>query len=137
NVLALAEENARAAGVAGRWQKRPGSAFEVEFGAGYDLVLITNFVHHFDPPTCEKFLQRVHAALKPGGRAVTLEFVPNDDRVSPPRAAQFSLVMLATTPSGDAYTFAELEAMARNAGFARSELHPLPPTDQSVVLSYK
>lgn len=137
NVLSLAEENARAAGVADRWSKLPGSAFEVEFGEGYDLVLVTNFLHHFDPPSCEKFLQRVQAALKPGGRALTLEFVPNEDRVSPPRAAQFSLVMLCSTPSGDAYTFAELETMYRNAGFARSELHPLPPTDQSVVLSYK
>ncbi|MGH9787562.1 MAG: methyltransferase domain-containing protein [Candidatus Acidiferrales bacterium] len=137
NVLALAEENARAAGVADRWTRRPGSAFAVEFGAGYDLVLVTNFLHHFDPPTCEKFLRRVHASLKPGGLAVTLEFVPNPDRVSPARAAQFSLIMLCSTPSGDAYTFAELEAMARNAGFARSQLHPLPPTDQSVVLSYR
>ena len=137
NVLALAEKNARAAGVADRWSKLPGSAFEVEFGTGNDLVLITNFVHHFDVPTCEKFLRRVHAALKPGGRAVTLEFIPNPDRISPARAAQFSLIMLATTPSGDAYTFAELDTMARNAGFARSEFHALPPTDESVVVSFK
>ena len=26
----------------------------------------------------------VHAALRPGGRAATLEFVPNEDRISPP-----------------------------------------------------
>src|SRR5207302_821579 len=77
---------------------------------------------------CERILRKVHRCLKPGGRAVTLEFVPNDDRVSPPEAATFSLVMLVTTPSGDAYTFAELERMAKAAGFARSDLHELPPT---------
>jgi len=136
-VLEVAQANARAAGIDGRHRTLPGSAFEVEFGNGYDLVLLTNFLHHFDPPTCEKVLRKVHAALKPGGRAVTLEFVPNDDRVSPPIAAQFSLVMLSSTPSGDAYTFAEIERMFRNAGFAASELHPLPPTPQQVVISRK
>ena len=45
--------------------------------------------------------------------------------------------MLATTPKGDAYTFAEYEQMHRDAGFARSELHALPPTMQRVVIGYK
>ena len=44
---------------------------------------------------------------------------------------------LGGTPSGDAYTFAELQQMAENAGFARSEMHELPPTIERVVVSYK
>lgn len=137
NVLELAGENARKAGLDGRYVMRPGSAFEVDFGAGYDIVLLTNFLHHFDAPTCETLLRKCHAALKPGGRVATLEFVPNDDRVSPPQSAGFSLAMLASTPAGDAYTFAELERMCRNAGFARNELHALPPGPQHLVISHK
>ena len=137
NVLQVAQENAEKAGVAARFSTKPGSAFDVDFGSGYDLVLLTNFLHHFDPPTNEKLLKKVHAALKPGGRAVTLEFVPNPDRVTPPEAAGFSLIMLSGTPAGDAYTFAELESMFRNAGFSASELHPLPPTMEQVVISRK
>ena len=76
-------------------------------------------------------------ALADGGRAVTLEFMPNPDRVSPPQAAAFSLMMLGGTPGGDAYTYAELETMFRNAGFAHSEWHELPPTIQRVVISNK
>ncbi|HXM36992.1 MAG TPA: methyltransferase, partial [Pyrinomonadaceae bacterium] len=125
------------AGVADRHGAIPGSAFDVDYGTGYDVILLTNFLHHFDPPTNEKLLRKVHAALANGGRAVTLEFVPNEDRISPPEAAGFSVMMLGSTPSGDAYTFAELERMASNAGFARSEIHSLPPTIQSVVISYK
>ncbi|HET6973115.1 MAG TPA: class I SAM-dependent methyltransferase [Pyrinomonadaceae bacterium] len=136
-VLEVAKENAAKAGVADRYSTIEGSAFDVDFGSGYDLVLITNFLHHFDPPTCETLLRKVHAALADGGRAVTLEFVPNDDRVTPPDAAGFSLVMLAGTPAGDAYTFAELERMCANAGFSRSTMHPLPPTFQQVVISEK
>jgi ubiquinone/menaquinone biosynthesis C-methylase UbiE len=136
-VLEVAKENAQKAGVGERYKTIEGSAFEVEFGSGYDLVLLTNFLHHFDPPTNETLLRKVRNALADGGRAVTLEFVPNDDRVSPPDAAGFSMMMLSGTPSGDAYTFAELERMFSNAGFSRSTLHPLPPTIQQVVVSEK
>jgi ubiquinone/menaquinone biosynthesis C-methylase UbiE len=135
SVLEVAKENARAAGVEGRYRTIEGSAFEVEYGEGYDLVLLTNFLHHFDPPTCEGLLRKVHAALGDGGRAVTLEMVPNEDRVSPPIPASFSLTMLGSTPAGDAYTFAELERMFAGAGFSRSELHQLPPTIEPVVIS--
>jgi hypothetical protein len=45
--------------------------------------------------------------------------------------------MLGSTPAGDAYTFPELELMAANAGFARSEVHQLPPSIEQVVISYK
>jgi len=136
-VLEVAKENAQRAGVGDRYHTIEGSAFDVDFGSGYDLVLLTNFLHHFDPPTNETLLRKVHHALADGGRAVTLEFVPNDDRVSPPDAAGFSMMMLSGTPSGDAYTFAELERMLTNAGFSRSTLHPLPPTIQQVVISEK
>ena len=136
-VLEVAKENAEKAGVADRYNTIPGSAFDVEFGSGYDLVLVTNFLHHFDPATNEKLLRKVHAALADGGRAVTLEFVPNEDRVTPPEVAGFSLVMLVGTPSGDAYTFPELERMFANAGFSRSTFHALPPTFQQVVISEK
>jgi hypothetical protein len=45
--------------------------------------------------------------------------------------------MLATTAKGDAYTFVEYDRLFAAAGFARSEFHPLPPTAQQAVVSYK
>jgi SAM-dependent methyltransferase len=136
-VLEVAKENAQKFGVAERYRTIPGSAFDVEFGTGYDLVLLTNFLHHFDAETCTKLLKKVYAALAEGGRAVTVEFVPNADRISPPPSAMFSLVMLSGTPGGDAYTFREFDEMFRNAGFTRSEFHQLGPTPQQVIISYK
>ena len=137
NVLELARENAVKAGVSDRYQTNAGSAFDVDYGSGYDLVLLTNFLHHFDPATCETLLRKVHAALADGGRAVVLEFVPNEDRISPPETAPFSVVMLASTPAGDAYTFPELDRMCGAAGFARSEIHQLPPSIQQVIIAHK
>lgn len=136
-VLEVAKENAAAAGVADRVSMRPGSAFEADLGAGYDVVLLTNIFHHFDIPTCEKLMCRVYAALRPGGKAITLEFVPNEDRVTPPMAAAFSLIMLANTDAGDAYTLAQYEKMFRNAGFVKTTLHPVPDMPQQVLLSEK
>jgi ubiquinone/menaquinone biosynthesis C-methylase UbiE len=137
SVLEVAKENANRAGITDRFRTIPGSAFDAEFGGPYDVVLLTNFLHHFDIPTCEKLLRKVNAAMKPGGRVATLEFVPNEDRVSPPLPAIFSIMMLSNTAQGDAYTFSQLEQMFRNAGFTRSELHDLPMSVERVIISSK
>lgn len=136
-VLQVAMENAQAAGVAERYERLAGSAFETEFGGGYDVVLLTNIFHHFDQATCETLMRKVHAALKPSGKAITLEFIPNEDRVSPPVAAAFSLNMLVGTEAGDAYTFSEYKKMFANSGFAQTEFRQIPDMPQQVLVSEK
>jgi 2-polyprenyl-3-methyl-5-hydroxy-6-metoxy-1,4-benzoquinol methylase len=136
NVLEVAKENAAKAGVADRYSTLPGSAFEVDFGGPYDIILIPNFLHHFDAATNERLLRKVHAALAPQGIAIAPDFIPNDDRVSPLRDAMSSIQMLGT-PAGDAYTYSELEKMFRNAGFTRSEMRELAPYPQRLVVSHK
>jgi SAM-dependent methyltransferase len=135
-VLAVATDNAKKMGVADRHKTQPGDAFKVDYGTGYDIALITNFLHHFDVPTCTSLLRKVAQSLKPGGRAVILEFVPNEDRISPPIPAAFSMMMLAGTPSGDAYTFAQLRGMAEDAGFKAVSAHALM-TPETVVVATK
>ena len=137
NVLDVAIENARQAGVYDRYCTVPGSAFDVDFGSGYDVVLLTNFLHHFDRSAVDAVMRKVHAALKPGGRAFALEFVPNGDRVTPATSAAFALVMLATTPAGDAYTFAEYKEIFSAAGFRHCECSNLEPTMQQVIVAHR
>ena len=122
-VLEVATENAKAMGVAARHRTIAGDAFKVDFGSQFDVALVTNFLHHFDWPTNVAFLKKVCGALKPGGRVIVLEFVPNEDRVTPPMAARFSLSMLAATPRGDAYTFRELQSMLTESGFRDAAAH--------------
>ena len=121
--------------IADRFSTRPGSAFDAELGEGYDYVFITTSAS-LDPLTT-KLLRRFHAALKPGGRTLAVEFVPNPDRVTPPMAAAFSLVMLAHTDAGDAYTFAEYEKMHHAAGFGSCSLEPVPDLPQQIVMAEK
>jgi 2-polyprenyl-3-methyl-5-hydroxy-6-metoxy-1,4-benzoquinol methylase len=133
-VLRVALDNARRLGVADRYDMLAGSAFEVDFNGPYDAVLLTNFLHHFDIRTCVNLLRKVRAALHPGGRVATLEFVPNEDRVSPPMPAAFAMTMLTTTAAGDAYTLSELTAMYHEAGLGGVTAHPIPMSPHTVVL---
>jgi hypothetical protein len=133
DVLKVAIENAAALGVANRYHTIPGSAFDVEFGSGYDLVLVPNFLHHFDPPTNTALLTKLRRAMTPGGTIAIAEFVPNEDRVSPPIAASFSLQMLGATEAGEAYTFSDLDAMLAEAGFSNRRAQSLEPTPQTLV----
>ena len=135
NVLEVARENAARMGIGGRFDTIPGSAFEVSFGTGYDVALLPNFLHHFDFTTNVTLLKKVRAALKPGGLVGVIEFVPNEDRVSPPDGALFAMRMLGTTPSGDAYTFAEIDRMLHDAGFAVSETRSLAPAHQQLIMA--
>jgi 2-polyprenyl-3-methyl-5-hydroxy-6-metoxy-1,4-benzoquinol methylase len=137
SVLQVARENAKAMGVESRYSTIEGDAFTVDLGRDYDVVLVPNFLHHFPAQECVRFLQRVHATLRPGGHVAIVEFVPNPDRVSPPPAAMFSLIMLGSTPEGDAYTFAELENMLTQAGFKAASQHPLLPTAATAVIASK
>ena len=135
NVLEVALENAQQAGLGQRYNTIPGSAFEVETGTGYQVILLCNFLHHFDAPTCSKFLARMGDALAADGKIYTLEFVPNEDRISPPFVAGFDLHMLRQTPAGDTYTAAEYGEIFAVAGLEVSAVTPLTGTAYTVVVA--
>ena len=135
NVLEVAQENAENAGLSQRYKTIPGSAFEVDTGTGYRVILLCNFLHHFDAVTCSEFLARMKDALAAGGRVYALEFVPNEDRISPPFVAGFDLHMLRQTPAGDTYTAAEYGEIFAAAGLEVTAATPLSGTPYTVVVA--
>jgi ubiquinone/menaquinone biosynthesis C-methylase UbiE len=137
NVLPITAENAQKFGLADRFSTIAGDAFAVDFGQNYDLILLPNILHHFSPAKNTELLAKCHRALNPGGAVAIVEFVPNDDRISPPMPAAFSLTMLCGTPEGDAYTYAEFRDMLTNAGYTKVEHHPLTPLPHTVVIGKK
>jgi ubiquinone/menaquinone biosynthesis C-methylase UbiE len=134
-VLAVARANAERAGLADRFTTIEGSAFSSHLGAGYDLALAANFLHMFGEPAITGLLARIRAALSPAGRFALLEFVVDEDRTTPAISAIFAMIMLTATRDGDAYTFAEIEAMCLRAGFSRCTLHGLGDFEQRVVIA--
>jgi 2-polyprenyl-3-methyl-5-hydroxy-6-metoxy-1,4-benzoquinol methylase len=135
NVLAVAHENAVKLGVADRWHAIEGSAFATDYGSGYDAVLVTNFIHHFDVPTNIGLFEKIRAAMKPGGKMAIVEMAVNDDRVTPAGAGMFAMTMLTTTPTGDAYSQREIESMCTRAGFHDVAHHAVPATPQTVTIA--
>ena len=133
-VLSVARESAEAAGVSDRYHTLAGSAFEVDWGNGFDLVLLANFLHQLEHKGCVALLRKVRKSLVSGGRAAVVEVVPNEDRVSPRFPAMFSFQMLGSTPQGEAYTAREFADMGRAAGFGRATVTALSPTPQSLIL---
>lgn len=134
SVLELASANAREAGIAERFRVAPGNAFEIDWGGGFDLVILANFLHHFSPEECATILRKVRSSLSPQGRACTVDFVADEDRTRVPTHATFAFLMLATTPGGDAYTLSELDEIAKAAGFRGATARPLRPTPQWLVM---
>ncbi len=140
-VLEVAIKNAQAARIGDRFETRAGSAFDADLGGPYDLILIPNFLHHFDAATCIAFLTRVATSLceptgdRPGGAAAIVEYTPDASRVAPPVPALFALSMLTGTPAGDAYTAEELAQMCNQAGLNNVAIAPLAHTQQTLLLA--
>jgi 2-polyprenyl-3-methyl-5-hydroxy-6-metoxy-1,4-benzoquinol methylase len=135
SVLPIAQARAESAGVGDRFHGVPGDIFATPFGSTFDVVVLANFLHHFDPLTCDRLLRRTFESLADTGRAVVVEFVPNADRVTPPSVAQFAFTMLTTTRHGDAYTSEELEGMLRRAGLGTIERLSLPHSPQRALIA--
>jgi 2-polyprenyl-3-methyl-5-hydroxy-6-metoxy-1,4-benzoquinol methylase len=124
-VLNVARENASAAGVLDRFEFSPGDAREAVYDACFDLVIVANFLHHFDAQTCLTLLRRIERSLSPDGLVVIVEFVLNEDRASPPAAVTFALTMLELTEGGEAYTGRELVELLSTAGLPACRIAPL------------
>lgn len=134
-VLEVTRRNAAAAGCMDRYSFLPGDVMTLDLPGTYDCVLLTNFLHHFSAQACESLLRKLQARLNPNGVVVSLEFIPNEDRVTPPTPAAFALTMLMSTDHGDAYTFADYQAMFEAAGFVRNEMIDVPRAPSRLILS--
>lgn len=85
--------------------------------SGYDLVFISSIVHMLSPRENRALLRKAFEAANPGGWAVVLDFVMDEDRLAPLFGVLFSLNMLVGTPQGDTYTQGEVSDWLTGAGF--------------------
>lgn len=71
-------------------------------------------------------LQKAFAALAPGGIIATQEFLVNPDRTGPVSGLIFTTNMLVNTDDGDTYSFEEISAWLKEAGFTNPSLLDSP-----------
>jgi (2Fe-2S) ferredoxin/precorrin-6B methylase 2 len=125
-VLPLTEEYVARAGVADRVRFTPGDMHEDDFGAGYDMVLLSAICHMNSPQENRKLFAKCRDALASGGRIVVQDFILERDKTAPRTGALFAINMLVATEAGSAYSEDEYVADLKAAGFRNPKHVRLP-----------
>jgi SAM-dependent methyltransferase len=99
-------------------------------GTGYDVVLLFEILHLFTPEENRALLEKASRALRPGGRVVILDDVCDDELDE--HNALFSLCLFACS-GGQTYSFDEIKAWLRDAGFGSLENIALPSSVSLVI----
>jgi ubiquinone/menaquinone biosynthesis C-methylase UbiE len=104
-------------GMGDRVTHRAGDALTDDFGTNaWDLVYVSQLLHHFDETTNREFARRVARALKPGGVFVILEIIRPS---SPQKAGQVGALLdlyFALTSQSGTWSIDEMSAWQRDAG---------------------
>jgi (2Fe-2S) ferredoxin/predicted O-methyltransferase YrrM len=125
-VVLLAQENIRKAGLADRIATRVGNMLRDPLGQNYDLILASAICHMFSPEENRELLQRAYNALAPKGKVVVQDFILEPSKTAPRAAALFSLNMLVGTQAGSSYSEPEYASWLRDAGFSDVRRERLP-----------
>ncbi len=114
---ALAHRRPPDDGLAGRIRFREGDALREDLGvAKYDLVLISNLVHHFSEAENEALAKRVSRSLRPGGMYVVADFEkPSPGGRNAPIGGALDLYFSLTSSSGT-WPVATIRAWQKGAG---------------------
>ena len=110
-----------------------GDLFETPFGGPYDIVIASHVFHHFDRKTCAGLARKLAGALKPGGRLVVQEFVPDVARTRRLQPIMFAVTMLVWTESGDTYLARDFRKWFLGAGLRKFEHHALDMPGDMIV----
>lgn len=133
-VLAHARRNAERVGVADRVTWIEGDLFSTPLGGPYDLVILANMLPMFGREQGTALLRRLAGVMAPGGRLVTAGFSVDGGAPSDEHAAHMlSLLMLVSTPGGEAYSLADTRRMLSDAGLADVGVRRVDPLPVQVV----
>jgi ubiquinone/menaquinone biosynthesis C-methylase UbiE len=116
-VLPATRKVAQRHGVLDRFRFVPGDLMDADFGRDHHVATLGHILHSEGEPRSRRLLRKTFDALAPGGTIMIAEFVADDDRTGPPSALIFAVTMLVNTDVGDTFTFAEMSAWLREAGF--------------------
>lgn len=107
----------RRRGVEDRYRFLEGNYRDVDLGeARYDLILLGHVLHFESRSGALDLLRRCQRALKPGGRVLVAEMLPDDERSSDFYGLLFGLHMLMLTEEGETFTRRELVDLVEEAG---------------------
>jgi len=136
-ITPITREFAEKFGVATRYEYHEGDLRQVDFGRNaYDLVILGHIIHSEGEKRGKELLAKSCAALRPGGKLLIAEYVPNDARTGPAMPMLFGLNMLLQTEEGNVFTLRDYRTWLKAAGFGKVTTIPVPPPT-TVILAIK
>jgi SAM-dependent methyltransferase len=118
DVIEMARERLESEGMLDRVTLVPGSYYKDELPQGHDVALLSAIIHSNSLEENLELYRKILRSLKPGGKILIRDHVMDPDRTSPRDGAVFAINMLVGTSGGGCYTYEEIEAGLRQAGFA-------------------
>lgn len=135
SVTHVAESYVEQHGLSDRFRYWPGDLEAMDLdGARFDIVVMAHICHMLGPTASQKAFQKLKKVLKPGGRLVVVDFVPDDQRSKQGWPLVFGVNMLITTPEGDVFTGDEYTQWLQAAGFERITLQDID-SEVTVVIA--
>ncbi|WP_202950699.1 methyltransferase [Pseudanabaena sp. PCC 6802] len=117
DVIPVTQRIAEQHGVGDRFQYLAGDLLEVDFGFGYQVVILGQILHSEGEVRSRLLLEKVFAALAPSGTIAISEWLTNSDRTGPLNALIFAVNMLVHTDRGDTFSTEEISGWLSDKGF--------------------
>jgi SAM-dependent methyltransferase len=137
-VLPVAREFVEKFGVADRYDYIEGNIRETAFGkSSFDLVILGHICHSEGAKWSKRLIRKCATALKPGGRLVISDMIPNDPRTGPVFPLLFAINMLLNTSDGDTFTAANYKDWLKAAGLKFERLIPARVIGTEVLVATK
>jgi predicted O-methyltransferase YrrM len=130
----LAEETVASYGLSDRLSFQAGDFTAPNLGSGYDVVLLANILHDNTEEACRELLRKAHQALTAEGQIIVVEFYLDEDGVSPPVSAIFSLLMMLENQGAAEHPATEVEQWLLDVGFVDPVAHRLPEPSPMVAI---
>ena len=98
--------------------------WDMDWGQDYDLILLFNFIHHYDTDTNMELLLKAKAALKPGGQVAILDQLEGNISGSATNAmVQLIGFMYYLFADGRTFSRDEVSSMLSKNGFSDIQFH--------------
>ena len=102
-------------------EHRAGDLTRDDIGEGWDVVLLSNILHHFQPEQIVNILTRARRAMAPDGTVAIWE-IERPKRSAPPSEGDGVALFFRLTSTAGAYNGAEHAAWLESAGFDRTKI---------------
>lgn len=121
-VLRITRKNAERLGLLDRTRFIEGDMFDVPLGGPYDIVMLTNVLHHFPQRQAIELLTRMRTAVKPGGLIAVVghTYDEDDSPETNPLPYLFSVIMLVQTHEGETHSSVTYRKLLSASGFVNT-----------------